>query len=378
MFIEIHNLKTYGRKQFVALAILLLFVSTFVVAAEDSCEPSGGYGFICGPQNAEDLVLVPGTAWIIASGYADGAGLFLVDSVQKTWTEFYPGDVPLARQDMAMYGSCPGSPVPNNFTTHGLNIRSGEDGHSTLYVVSHGGREAIEVFDVDAGGAIPVLTWTGCVMMPEGLDANSVASFRDGSLVTTVLVHPGQTYRDAFALEPTGAVYEWSPGDSGFTLVQGTELSANNGIEVSADEQEIYVVSPTLRMAVVFSRSNPARRLRSSRQLAFGPDNIHMGNNGRLITAGMVSVDDKCGGSLTGEDFADREAQDVFAEWISCHRGVIVAEIDPQTMQDTELVRGPADAGFSNSTMALQVGNEVWIGTFNGDRIGYLSLDPVD
>jgi hypothetical protein len=29
---------------------------------------------------------------------------------------------------------------------------------------------------------------------------------------------------------PAGAVYEWSPGDSGFELVQGTELPYGNGI----------------------------------------------------------------------------------------------------------------------------------------------------
>ncbi len=324
MVIEPKNLQMLDRKKCLYLALLLLFVCTFSVADEDTCNASQDYGFVCGPQNAEDLVLVPGTRWIIASGMMAGAAIYLVDAEQKTWSGLYPAGAPEARQDMAMYGSCPGSPDPNNFITHGLNIRRVDEGHSTLYVVSHGGREAIEVFDVDHSGTTPALTWIGCVMMPDGLDANSVASFSDGSLVTTVLVHPGQTYRDAFAGEPTGAVYEWSPGDSGFTLIEGTELSANNGIEISADEREIYVVSPTLRMAVAFSHSNPARRLRSSRQLPFGPDNIHMGNNGRLITAGMVSIDAVCGGPPTAEDFDDRDPQEVFAEYIACHRGVIV------------------------------------------------------
>jgi hypothetical protein len=38
-----------------------------------------------------------------------------------------------------------------------------------------------------------------------------------------------------------GAIYQWSPGDSTFELISGTELPGNNGIEVSLDEQEIYV-----------------------------------------------------------------------------------------------------------------------------------------
>lgn len=363
---------------FSTVTFLFLQVASFAIAADEECAASHGYGFVCGPKNAEDLVRIDGKPWIIASGVVDGASIFLVDTEQKSWTALYPGEAPMARQDMKTYGACPGTPDPNHFIAHGLNIRTGSDGQSTLYVVGHGGREAIEVFDVNAGGRIPELTWIGCVMMPEGLEANSVASFSDGSLVTTVLVHPGKTYKDAYALEPTGAVYEWSPGDPGFTLIRGTELSANNGIEVSRDEQEIFVVSPTLRKAVAFSRSNPARQLRTSRVLSFGPDNIHMGSNGRLITAGSVSNDPACGEPLTVEDFGNRDPGEVFAEYISCPRGVIVAEIDPETLQDSELVRGPANPDFSNATMALQVGNEVWIGTFSGDRIGYLLLGNRD
>ena len=35
------------------------------------------------------------------------------------------------------------------------------------------------------------------------------------------------------------------------------------------------------------------------------------------------------------------------------------------------LAKGPADPHFSNITMALPVGEELWIGTFAGDRIAY-------
>jgi hypothetical protein len=48
----------------------------------------------------------------------------------------------------------------------------------------------------------------------------------------------------------------------------------------------------------------------------------------------------------------------------------------PQNAED--LVSGPANEHFSNSTMALQVGNDIWIGTFSGDRIGYRSLKQHD
>jgi hypothetical protein len=89
--------------------------------------------------------------------------------------------------------------------SHGLNIRPGANDHSTLYVVGHGGREAIEVFEVDASGERPVLTWNGCVIIPEGQEANSVASLSDGSLLVTIPLHTGRTITEAIALESTGA-----------------------------------------------------------------------------------------------------------------------------------------------------------------------------
>jgi hypothetical protein len=49
--------------------------------------------------------------------------------------------------------------------------------------------------------------------------------------------------------------------------------------------------------------------------------------------------------------------------------------IDPETMEYTTIAQGTANAAFSNATMALEVGDEVWIGTFAGDRIGIVSGD---
>jgi hypothetical protein len=364
-----NHLLTHSGIKFLLLALLLLFACP--VAADDECQASGGYGFVCGPQNAEDLVLVPGTEWIIASGMASGAAILLIDSQQKTWTELYPGGAPRGQQDMEIYAACSGPPETDNFVTHGLNLRPGENGHSTLYVVGHGGREAIEVFDVNARGERPVLTWTGCIMMPGGMAANSVASFSDGSLVATIPLHTGKTIAESMTGLLTGAVYQWSPGDSGFEMIQGTELPYGNSIEVSADEQEIYVAATGLGTIVAYSRSNPARQLRNAGPLAFIPDNIHRGVEGSLITAGMVINYPPCDSKLNPDEFD-------LAAFAACPRPVVVRTIDPQSMEVRDLMNAPAHQKFSNATMALEVGGEIWIGTFSGDRIGYRSLQEID
>lgn len=327
-----------------------------VHAQQSGCEPAGGLSFVCGPKNPEDLVLVPGTSWIVASGMADGAGFYLLDSRSGEWSV-----LPFATARDASFASCPAAPSPQTLNTHGLNIRAAGRGSAKLYVVGHGAREAIEVFDVDARGAKPTLTWRGCVPMPAGLAANSVASFADGSLVATVLIMPGKSFADSVAKRPTGAVFEWSPGAAGFTLVQGTELPGNNGIETSADGSEIYVVSSGFQTVVAFSHSNPARQLRSTRPLPFTPDNVHLGADGRLLTAGMANDVPECGGAPG--------PQHDLARLSTCPRGTIAVAIDPRTMADTVLVQTPPVPAFSNATMVLAVGREFWLGTFSGDRV---------
>lgn len=349
-------------------SVLCIAFASSASHSQQDCDSSGSYRFICGPQNAEDLTQVPGTSWVIASAMTPGTGLYLIDTDTKRWDELYPAEVAIARHDMTIYGTCPGTPDPRTLITHGLNLRPGNAGHSTLYVVSHGDREAIEVFDVDASGNRPVLTWTGCVPMPHGLEANSVASFDDGSLVATVLLHPGTYFEESLAGRPTGAVYRWSPGDAGFTLMRGTELPTNNGIEVSLDQREIYVVSSGLSTIVAFSRSDPSRQLRTTQRLPFTPDNVHMDASGRLITAGMINDEPGCGGDPTSAGFS-------LAQLASCPRGFMAVAIDPATMRATELAQGPANPAFSNATMALAIEDEVWVGTFAGDRIGYVEID---
>jgi len=348
-----------------SLGFLLALSWPLIGASEDGCNPVGEHSFVCGPRNPEDLVLLPGTKWIIASGMAADGSLYIIDSELKTWAE---AGEPRIAQDLKVYGACPGAPNPDNFISHGLNIRPGDGAHSTLYVVGHGGREAIEVFDVDTTGEMPVLTWTGCIETPDGMAANSVASLADGTLLATIPLHTGISISDALAGKETGAVYKWAPGDAGFTLLQGTEMPYANGIEASTDGAEFYVASSGLFTVIAFSNSNPAIHLRSTETLEFIPDNLHMGPDGRLITAGLNVEDPGCGAVKQSEEF-DLE------EFASCPRAWTAISIDPQFMQTDTIDSGPANSQFSNITMALPVNGELWIGTFAGDRIGYRSLE---
>lgn len=341
------------------LLLLTLFITCIpTVYAQDDCAAAAGQTFVCGAVNPEDLVLAPGGSAVISSGMAAGAGFYLIDATSGALTTLGFQ----AQHDATDFPACAEPPSPQTLNTHGLNIRTLANGDTRLHVVGHGAREAIEVFKVSDAGMQTMLTWIGCVLMPEGLAANSVAAFADGGLVATVLfMNNGMTFADSVAGRPTGGVFEWAPGDAGFMLIAGSELAANNGIEVSADGSEIYVASSGRQTIVAFAHSNPTRELRSTRPLPFTPDNVHMGPDGRLYTAGMANDVPECGGPPN--------AQHTIAILAGCPRGSIAVAIDPATMQDTVVVETEVTPVFSNATMALPVGNEYWLGTFSGNRI---------
>ena len=328
-------------------------------AAAD-CAPEGGLAFVCGLQNPEDLVPVPGTRWLLASGMAAGAGLNAIDTQAKTARSLFASGLPAMADPR--YASCPAPLDPQVANLHGLSLRSSGQGRYTLYATNHGGRESIEIFAIDVRDEGPAATWIGCVPMPDALAANSVAAFTDGTILATVLTMPGRTFEDLFAQRPTGAVFMWEPGTPAFRQLPGTELPGNNGIETAANDQEFFVAASGSKQIVAFSRRDTSAPLRTAQLTEFAPDNVRLIDGNRLITAGMIDDEPACGGAPKT------------AAGIQCSRGYIVDLIDPQTMTVTELARGPRTPAFSGHAIAIPVGNDLWLGSFNANRVAYRTI----
>ena len=355
----------------VVTAILLLesctltsserFIDSRVLSAGNkSCEPRGSLRFLCGAQRPEDVVRIPGTQWLVFSGFSNGAGLKLVDSSAHSVQPLtYDTSDVLERVD---WSQCKTPPDSATFNTQGLNIRSLGGTRSRLHVVNHGGRESIEVFAVDSSAAKPRFTWSGCVLMPPGLAANSVAAYSDGTILVTVLTHPGRTITDFWRGEITGAVYAWKPGETSFRLLPGTELPGNNGIETSLDESEFYVIAFGWRSVVVFSRADSSKPSRRAVAPGFMPDNIHW-DDGKLLLAGMQYDEPACGGI--------RKIIDGKADEMRCHRGYTVAQLDPQHLSFTVVAYAEPDPDFNGVSAASIVSGEMWLGSYQSNRIAW-------
>ena len=322
-------------------------------APPSPCTPTAELKFICGLKGApEDLVRAPDSDWIIASGYAQGGaegGITLIDSVSRLAQRAALA----AEKPRAPFSDCDGPPDAAHLSTHGLNLKRTGRGKGLLFAVGHGGREAIEVYDVTAGGKdLPKLTWVGCIRPAQGSSLNSVAPFADGRIVYTDFVHAPATFAD-IGRKPTGAVYIWTPGKGPAVKIAGSELSGPNGVEVSADGRYVFVAVSGTGKVLRFDLKGPGT---APADVAPGlrADNLRWGPGGKLLMAGPDLAcglgDPKCPGRLR------------------------VSSLDPASLTVAPLLSVPVGPPFPSLSSGLVVGDTLWLGTFSGDRVAYAPL----
>jgi len=307
---------------------------------------------ICNQQSPEDLVVVPGGQWVVASAYT-GSGVNLIRVSDRVSHRAYPTVAGRRRIDEKKYPACPGPPdtVPNaRFTTHGLWLQPGPATVHTLYVVGHGTRESVEVFELDTRPATPLLTWVGCVIAPEPIGLNSVRGLPDGGLIATNFLARNVTPEGRLRMldgEKNGELWEWHAA-GGWKKVPGSEAAGANGIEISNDGKWYYVAAWGSQSFFRLSRGT-ATPERDEIRLGFRVDNIRWGQDGSLYAVGQTG---------------SREVTDTSS---------VVVKINPDTLAVREVYRRPDDVTFRFGTVAVEVGNELWVGSYQGDRIAVIS-----
>lgn len=338
------------------LAALLAGAPTANAAGDDQCVSEPGMDFLCGPENAEDMVWMPGTGRFIASGLA--GRLYTVDPETHAVEALYPHPSARVDHNAEWFADCPEPPDLEAFSPHGIDLIPIGDNRFRLYVVTHGSRESVEVFDIDARGETPLATWTGCVEMPEGDSINAIAALADGGFYTTRISHQSET----FALEAdeeggiTGFVYEWRPG-TGLARVPGSDMSYPNGIVASADGRYAWVASWGRQRIVRFAVGETWER-DGEAALDFRPDNLRWAADGRILTAGQrLAAEPDCG-------------------MLFCFESWEVAAIQGDTLAVTNLGGGEPQPGFIAATAAISAQGGYWVGTFVGDRLLFVPEPP--
>ena len=329
-----------------ALLASLLSVSSLPLLAQPPpspppppCTPAANV--VCGQQGPEDLVAL-GPQWIAAGAYIGTGGVVLVRVSDRTSHTAYPSASAVNRHDARTYPDCPGPPGQGGaaFTTHGVYVEPGNGPVHKLFVVGHGARESIEVFEVDTRPATPAVTWLGCVIAPDPIGLNSVRGLPDGGFITTNFLPrgtPREVTQRMLGGERNGELWEWHTA-SGWQKVPGSEAAGANGVELSADGKTLYVAAWGSQSFFRVSRG-ATPPVRDEIPLGFRVDNIHWARDGSLFAVGQAGQNWKA------------------------------VKIDPNTLAVREVVSVADTPEFGAGTALVEVGRELWVGSFRGNRI---------
>lgn len=370
----------------ILMALVFLLVAAGCVGSPGAlapCDPASADRPICNLTNPEDLGFLPDRSWIVVSEMAPSeraaeeeegeedspprhGRLTALRLVDLELSPLYPGlaesEMPKANEQQGATSTwgdadCPGAPDPTVFKPHGIDVGQGPTGLPALAVVNHGGREAVEFFEIESGDA-PSLSWRGCVLMPEEVMANDVAFLPGGGFVVTNFMPRFESVglgaiwsvlKISMGFD-TGSVLRWQPGGA-LTEIENSEGSAPNGVVASADGTEIFVSEwggGTVYRLQLDSEGSPVRDEVAVDQ---NPDNLTWTRDGHLLVAGQH------GGVMSSLGCSSiREG--------GCDLGYSVYRLDPIGLEVTKLFEGRGAV-----SVALEVGDEFFVGSFVGDQI---------
>jgi len=343
-------------KTLTLLGVLALAAPQGTAPAKSAgCAPREKVQFVCGLTGPEDLVEVPNSNWVIASGDAAPGAISLVNVRDRSVTPLYPSPNMKQQLDSKTYDTCPGPIDPqekDKFRAHGLALRPGRGSLFTLYVVHHGNRESIEVFEFDARGTPPALTWVGCAVAPDPIGLNSVVALPEGGFASTNFL-PRNAADGIVGLrggKRNGELWEWHT-KTGWAIVPGSEASGANGIEISKDGKTFYMAGWGNQVFIRFSRGQtPVKR--DEIPVGFRLDNLRWAPDGATLLGA---------GQQMGPDGAAAVASRVI-------------RIDPKTLKVQDIINYPVNDAFDFATGAIQIGKQMWVGSVRGQK---LAIFPV-
>ena len=174
---------------------------------------------------------------------------------------------------------------------------------------------------------------------------NSLAILSDGGFVTTQFMTWAGGVESTFSGEAKGSLVTWRPGEQP-SVMPNSEMDGPNGIVISDDERYVYVAAFAASEIVRFDLAQ-IPMTRDSISLEITPDNIRWGEPGMLLTAGGNTSSD----------------------------GWSVIEINADSLETSRIGGMGSSATLQGASSALQVDNNIWVGTYSGDRIGYFERE---
>jgi hypothetical protein len=339
-------------------AVLLLAACSSSVTPLHGCTASDGLTPVCGLQNPEDVVATPSGAWLLISQMSapesahNGSLAAYQPASGRVETLFPVGEF----DDVRDWGDAACAPPPTDtFAPHGIDLARRSDGTSQLLVVNHAERDRVEYFAVEESDVGLALYWRGCVPAPPQAYLNDVVTRPDGGFWVTDSMPRTQRLwallRGLVFAGDTGRVWRYTRS-AGFVVEPGSAMPFPNGIAKAPGADMLYVAS---------FFGNAVRRIDLGKgevtgSVAVGhPDNLTWAADGDLLVA---SHSDSLLELAACRGLADG----------SCGAAFDVVEVDPAALTQ-RLILAHRGAPIGGVSVALELGGELYLGTFAGDRI---------
>ena len=256
---------------------------------------------------------------------------------------------------------CVTPPAPDVFAPHGISSAPTETaGVIRIAVVGHGGRQAIELFDLTGTGPSARLTWRGCVPLPPNTSGNDVSLAPDGEIVVSNYMPAMEGLRGLYyTLQGglgfnTGDVMAWRRGQ-GWRHIGGTAAPSPNGVLVSRDGAYVfYSETGSGRVSRVPRTGLAGGQHPESVTIGGNPDNLSLSPRGTILATTHTD-----GGAFLACAFGR----------LPCRTGWSIFEIDPATLHATQLLHHDGSVVGAVAS-AAEIDGRFYFGAVFDDRIG--------
>lgn len=358
------------------IALALLLLATLCACSGDplnpytDCSVVAGMISYCGFQNPEDIEPLPDGRHLLVSEFG-GTGankpgaLSLFDMEAK---ERRPLALEMGEADWGDPSCSP--PGLDALSPHGIYLGKYGTAGLRLLAVNHARQQdRVEMFEVlqDSGHRWR-LVWRGALCPPGNVLLNDVASFEDGHVYMTHMfdkIGEGDWLANVWLIirvvaeANTGQVLAWHSG-SDYQSVDNSEGSMPNGINVSESQRSVFVgyygAHHLVRLALDSGEIAGSFELPAPDNIVFDGEHLWVASHD-FGPASVSACDDRNGGP--------------------CLLPFSIYQIDPVQMTGRQVLSQARNSPpYGAASVAVPVGDRLWLGTFLGDRIISAPLSP--
>ena len=325
------------------------------------CEPDYPLSVVCVVNNPEDLAVTPDNNFLIVSEFGGiepleemiPGKLSLLDLITE---ESLPLDISYSTNTWGD-GLCIRK-SGDLIGPHGIDLVQRDEDLYQLAVVNHIEYESVEMYELLRKGSQWALNWRGCVKAPIKSYLNDVSLKSDGSFFVSHMydreVSITTFLAGALFKYDTGYVLQWN-NKEGFSKVVGSEGAMPNGIAFDQSKNLLYIndnLGDKVRVLDLTQNKEISRTFLNS------PDNLILKNNSLWVTTLDHEILDtlRCSGMKV------------------CTLPFSIYELNPISLEEKNRFSFKKTI-FGLPTVALPIGNKIWIGSFRSDRVAYLNTE---